>query len=204
MTTRPTTAFLKETDDKLPYPELFDRSERTFAATFAKFGDLSYFTPVQRIGVYMDYSQRLKKRHLTDLIAYLKTAKHPIKAMDEDQARTEAGLREFLENCLFHGAMPLEDASEDPLLIEGAKKPAKVAREALSRVYDFPPPLLEDQGQFSYNQVWSGQLMKQVELSTRRFLKYIDSPDSIRNEEVAKFRKEWMQKALDLIPDALL
>lgn len=32
--------------DTLPYPELFDRSERTFAATFAKFRDLSYFTPV--------------------------------------------------------------------------------------------------------------------------------------------------------------
>jgi hypothetical protein len=46
--------------------------------------------------------------------------------------------------------------------------------------------------------------MKQVELSTRRFQRYLDSPDSIRNEEVAKFRKEWMQRALDLIPDALL
>ena len=56
MSSRPMTALLKETDDKLPYPELFDRSERTFAATFAKFGDLSYFTPIQRIGVYMDYS----------------------------------------------------------------------------------------------------------------------------------------------------
>jgi hypothetical protein len=33
-------------DDKLPYPDLFDRSERTFAATYAKFGDLSYFTPL--------------------------------------------------------------------------------------------------------------------------------------------------------------
>ena len=36
----------KDIDDNLPYPELFDRSERTFAATFAKFRDLSYFTPV--------------------------------------------------------------------------------------------------------------------------------------------------------------
>lgn len=43
-----------------------------------------------------------------------------------------------------------------------------------------------------------------MELSTRRFLKYVDSPDSIRNEEIAKFRKEWMQRSLDLIPDALL
>ena len=44
------------TDDKLPYPDLFDKSERTFAATYAKFGDLTYFTPVQRIGAYMDYT----------------------------------------------------------------------------------------------------------------------------------------------------
>ena len=33
-------------DDTMPFPELFDRSERTFAATFARYGDLSYFTPV--------------------------------------------------------------------------------------------------------------------------------------------------------------
>jgi hypothetical protein len=43
------------------------------------------------------------------LIAYLKTAKHSIQPLDDDQARTEAGHREFLQNCLFHGAMPLED-----------------------------------------------------------------------------------------------
>ena len=54
---RPTTAtiFKKDTETELPYPELFDRSERTFAATYAKFGDLSYYTPLQRIGSYMDY-----------------------------------------------------------------------------------------------------------------------------------------------------
>lgn len=55
---RPTTALIGSTDgihDNLPYPELFDRSERTFAATFAKYGDLSYFTPVQRIGNYMEF-----------------------------------------------------------------------------------------------------------------------------------------------------
>ena len=31
---------------EIPYAEIFDRSVRTYAATFAKFGDLSYFTPV--------------------------------------------------------------------------------------------------------------------------------------------------------------
>ena len=48
MEARPTTTLVgsQEPEDQLPFPELFDRSERTFAATFAKYGDLSYFTPV--------------------------------------------------------------------------------------------------------------------------------------------------------------
>ena len=46
MNSRPTTAYKKDKTIELPYPELFDRSERTFAATFAKYGDLSYYTPV--------------------------------------------------------------------------------------------------------------------------------------------------------------
>jgi len=35
----------KSNEEELPYPELFDRAERTLAATFAKVGDLNYFTP---------------------------------------------------------------------------------------------------------------------------------------------------------------
>ena len=35
-------------------------------------------------------------------------------------------------------------------------------------------------------------------------MKYIDSPDAIRNEEVSKYKKEWMSHALDLVPDELV
>ena len=196
---------MRDSDNKLPYPCLFDRSERTFAATYAKFGDLSYFTPVQRIGIYMDYSQRLKKRHLTDLVAYLKTAKHSIKAVEEDAAATpEQAAREFKQHCLFHGSMPLEDPPRSALGSEDPKRKRKLEKEAMKRVYDFPLPLLEDRGQFEYGQVWSADLMRQVEVSTHRYLKYVESQDSIRNEEVAKFKKEWIQRAADLIPDHLL
>ncbi len=31
---------------EIPYEELFDRNERTYTATFAKFGDLGYYAPV--------------------------------------------------------------------------------------------------------------------------------------------------------------
>lgn len=52
MRSRPTTAsiFKRDKDFDLPYPDLFDRTERTIAACYAKFGNLSYFTAVQRIG----------------------------------------------------------------------------------------------------------------------------------------------------------
>ena len=41
---------------ELAYPELFDRSERTIAATFGRIGDLNYHTPTHRIASFMDFS----------------------------------------------------------------------------------------------------------------------------------------------------
>lgn len=33
---------------------------------------------------------------------------------------------------------------------------------------------------------------------------YIENPESIRNDELSKYKKEWMKNALDLVPDYLL
>ncbi|KRX05784.1 hypothetical protein PPERSA_02316 [Pseudocohnilembus persalinus] len=57
----------------IPYENLFDRNERTFCATFAKFGDLGFYSPVQRIGSYMEYNQKLKLSHLKQIITLQKT-----------------------------------------------------------------------------------------------------------------------------------
>lgn len=46
--------------------------------------------------------------------------------------------------------------------------------------------------------------MNQVQLSIHRFFKYLESPDAIKNEEISKFKKEWMSHALELVPDSLL
>jgi len=56
------------------YEELFDRNERTYAATYPKFGDLSYYTPIQRIGSFMQYPAKLKKEHLDEIISLLQTS----------------------------------------------------------------------------------------------------------------------------------
>ena len=41
-------------------------------------------------------------------------------------------------------------------------------------------------------------------MSVHRFTHYIESQDAIKNEEISKYRKEWMSHALDHIPDNLL
>ena len=35
-------------------------------------------------------------------------------------------------------------------------------------------------------------------------LHYVQNPDSIRNDELSKYKKDWMKNALDLVPDYLL
>jgi len=88
----------------------------------------------------MDFTARLQKKHLTDLIAYLKTTKQGNKAIvDEDLAADELGLQEYLEHCLFVGALPLEDT-------EGIDNAATNEQEnALKRVFEFPASDLVDE-----------------------------------------------------------
>ena len=57
---------------------------------------------------------------------------------------------------------------------------------------------------FDFGKIWSDKLLNQVSISIKRMLHYIDNPDSIRNDELSKYKKEWMKHALDLVPDYLL
>lgn len=75
-------------------------------------------------------------------------------------------------------------------------------QEAAVRVYDHHQTKV-DKG-FEFRRVWSEQLMNQAKLSIRRLLRYIDSNDLIKNEEISKFNSKWMSTALELIPDFLL
>lgn len=79
-----------------------------------------------------------------------------------------------------------------------------VLDEEVDATFDFSLSNLEDRSQSNYNSIWSPQLVRQVELSTHRFLKYVSSIDSVKNEEIAKFKKAWMQKSLELVPSVLM
>lgn len=143
----------------------------------------------------MDYSQRLRRHHLLDLIEYMKvTTAVSTRTPEEDAAMTDEALQEYLQHCIYVGLMPLED------------KPGQydIDDEDPDASYDFPAFPLDEQGLFNYGKVWSEELVRQVELSAHRFLNYVESPDTIKNHEIQQFKKEWMQRALELIPPRLL
>ena len=104
------------TDRDLKYPEIFDRSVNTLAATYPKYGDVAYNSPVQRIGSFMDNTARLKKKHLLEIITLMKTqivtSRHLSDKEDKltgDTPSIQKSYNEYLEHCLFIGVMPEED-----------------------------------------------------------------------------------------------
>lgn len=205
MRSRPTTAsiFNNNKDFDLPYPELFDRTERTFAACYAKFGDLSYFTAVQRIGCYMDYSSRLKRRHLNDIIQYVKHNTLP--AYDEDEEDEN-----FNENCLFNGLMQDEDPEnirinqmfnqrqKELQFVDDLNQQSEYELERpYINIYD--PADITSEFKYPNGTAYSPALIKEMNVSIIRYKHYMDDPDGIRQSEISKFNKEWMSNALNLV-----
>lgn len=82
-----------------------------------------------------------------------------MKPKDEELAKTEEGFREYLDHCLYVGAMPLENARKTDLY-ENAHSDIDILEEDVDLVYDFPAPRLEDRGTYNYNSIWSPQLVK--------------------------------------------
>ena len=105
----------------------------------------------------MDYSARLKNRHLVDLIAYMKTSKKSIKPTDEEMNDGEQAEKDYVESCLFIGVMPDETnpraMAADKIRMD-IKDEADIAK---SSIYD--QNQLTFEGQFEYTKVWSETLM---------------------------------------------
>lgn len=179
----------------LPYEELFDRNERTIAATFAKFGDLGYYSPIQRIGCYMQFSAKLKKENLLEIVDLQQTmtsvekgeSEIPIQlAVVDDlnpfQSRNKTGInsgtedpeqkREPITLCLFPEYFEDEDESLTTMDMS-TKKFSQMVSE-MGGNYD--PALL---GRSNYVYIdpaeWPDSIRRRVEASLTRYHHYIHS-----------------------------
>ena len=92
----------------------------------------------------MEFQSRLKRKHLMDLVSYLKTANNATKVGGEDETLEVANLN-FLDDSLFYGVMPFENR---PVMPKKSKKnknktsqPSIMAAENTSTVVKAYDPL---------------------------------------------------------------
>ena len=116
----------------------------------------------------MEYQARLKKRHLMDLIAYIKTSMCQIKLDDDND--TNLGMQnaqDYQEHCLFHGLMHEQETAGEKEAPELANHdlPAVTSNNShmgLPLLKSYNPCSARARHGFDYGKIWSEKLLKQV------------------------------------------
>jgi dynein heavy chain len=212
--------------DDIPFEELFDRNERTLCATFAKFGDLSYHTPNYRIGHYMQFSAKLKVRHMVDIIGLQNTVtcieknefEIPIQlgVVDDSnplKVRGNTGIssvfkkeeveREPITVSLFpeyfednDGELPEEERDTN-------REAIKYQERQLQRMGgNFDPERVgSDEYVFYLPSDLPQEILDLLKLSYRRFYHYLNEKSFIGKDEISSFKREWITNAISRVPE---
>ena len=157
----------------------------------------------------MDFASRLKRRHLNDIIQYLKHNGLPTDLDEEEKDEN------FDENCLFIGLMA-EEESEQARIVQSFNQKEKTfmfispddesdteVPRIMNQIYD--PANIKSEFSYPNISAYSPALLKELEVSQLRYKHYLSDPDGIRQNEISKYNKEWMSNALNLIyPTELL
>ena len=157
----------------------------------------------------MEFQARLKRKHLMDLISYLRTA-NAAKAITTEEEEV-GNVVNIMDSWLFVGRMPYESK---PATVAKPKNKTKAQVQSfveksivagvkeemqINKVYDASSSRQMEGVRIT--QIWSKALVTQLQVSMQRYIKYIESEEFIKKDEISQYKKEWMQKILDLIPD---
>ena len=165
--------------------ELFDRSQKTNAATKAKDVNFDYCSTHQRIASFIEFSQHLKldylvkiskdiNRNKKNLLEY--QSKHNIQKPDYGELLTNDCPHFRDSNSLFHGFMPFEET--------GMKLISDYNRK--NNIYD-PLDFLPKYGNYYLlEERENPKLEEKVRTSIKNYNKYLDS-DKFRETDIKKF-----------------
>ena len=166
--------------------DLFDRSQRTKAATLAKVGDYQYYTPCQRIGYFMDFSETLKWEDLKNIEKHYMYTKNQVGFLQSKHNIITLVEKNFLinkseffrdPNSLFHGFL------KDEYLLDKYYKDLIQNKKTYDPVEFLPksfhPHLFNPQN-------WSESFSKLFQNSMINYYKYFNS-DKITNEDLHPF-----------------
>ena len=175
--------------------DLFDRAQKTNAATKAKDVNFDYCSTNQRIASFMDFSQHLKLeaiikigkdiyRNKKNLLEY--QSKHNIQKPTYGELLINKCPHFRDSNSLFHGFMPFEEDGQN--LISEYNK--------IHCIYD-PIDYLP---KFGYYYLLNGKMhdpnfINPILTSIKNYNKYLDS-DKFSENDVKKFNKNYMKKAI--------
>lgn len=145
------------------YLDIFDRSQRTRAATITKVGDYDYYTPCQRIGLFIEFSQHLKYEDVKNIEKHVSFQKNQLTFMiskkshlvldftEDPNDTTNNQTKNYFKyaTSLFHGFMTYEADIESYYLNIGVKNqtfdPTKFIHDPISQdifnINTYPPDL---------------------------------------------------------------
>ena len=174
--------------------EIFDRSQRTLAATLAKVGDYEYYTSFQRIGSFMDFSMHMKWEDLKNIEKHISQtrnnmlcyqSKHNIQPPDRPISINASPY--FNDpNSMFHGMMPFEEEGE--MLISEINK--------TNNTYDpidFLPKYSSDD--IFNEEIYNEDFSKSVITSIANYNKYLVSA-KIQKSDLKKFNLHALRRKI--------
>ena len=174
--------------------ELFDRSQKTNAATKAKDVNFDYCSTNQRIASFMEFCQHLKVEYILKITKDINRnkrnllefqSKHNIKNPDFGKLLSNDCPHFRDSNSIFHGFMPYEE--------EGMKLISNYnLKNVIYDPLDFLPKygnyyLLEDNA--------SKEFIEIIEKSIQNYNKYLYS-DKFRENDLKKFNKNSLNKSI--------
>jgi hypothetical protein len=155
--------------------DLFDRSQKTVAATLARVGDFEYYTPYQRIGSFIDFSQKLTWSHLKDIEKFFYYTQNQINVVRYTKSsilKETNKSPDYLNNpySLFHGKMKKEQEFNheyDPLRF--------IPQNFQPHLYD--------------PSTWPKEFLKNIQTSLSNYTKYLHS-DKIMLSDIEPYRQK--------------
>lgn len=165
--------------------EIFDRSQRTRAATLARTGDFDYYTPFQRIGCFMDYFMFLKWVDLKNIQKAVLDSGNQVGYLTTKKSSNSKN-----NFSLFHGFMRNEGESKayNESLINNPKltyDPEVFLPKAFNCMLYDP-------------QTWSEEIRNKIMISVNNYNKYLNS-NKIIMEDLFPFDNNKKKKFLSHI-----
>ena len=173
--------------------EIFDRSQRTLAATLAKVGDYEYYTSFQRIGSFMDYSMQMKWEDLKNIEKHISQTKNNMLCY-QSRHNTQPTQKNFTNlspyfndpNSMFHGMMMMEP--------EGEEMRSEINKS--HNIYDpidFLPKYSSDD--IFKEELYGEEFIKNVVTSINNYNKYLTT-NRIKRSDLKKFNKLALKEKL--------